>query len=174
MKKQLLSLAAASALLLAASSSFAAMPIISGTLNYDVTLADTCVVSVTGASFGTWPVAGPITAGLNAGNINVTTCTVPYVIYVNGGVAPAAAARTLGGATNVTYKLMLGATEVGDLGANAAGVGAADSATWAGTSPITVAAAPFVVNHALTADLTVAGTAVAGNHTDTVAVNFVY
>lgn len=175
MKQQILSLAAAAAVITAASSSFAAPPPISGTLSYSMDLVDACTAAtITGVTFPAQSTSAvdKVLGSQGAGSIDVT-CPAAYTVCVAKGTSAVGGKRGLVGASHtLDYVLSSGVAEVGDLGCNALGVAASDSADWA--SPLTGAGAAGVTNYPLTAVITIAGGATAGTYTDMVPVNVVW
>jgi len=188
MKKQLITLASAAAILVAAQSSFAGSTN-AGNLNYQVTLNPGCSASVT--SPGPWPTQNPAYSSFSAGAGDVTvTCTktTPYGICLNGGLQPnppipgPGTRQLASGANKLTYTLQSAGAysqgpDLGDSGC-ATYTGFADSAAWA--NPIggalfgLVGDAPNPQVYNLTANVAIPPNAVPGTYTDTVAVNVVF
>jgi spore coat protein U-like protein len=167
MKKQLLSLAAASALLLAASNSFA------DPLPMSVTIVGGCAMTVTPvASLGTYTNGGSTESGIPAGDVGVTCPNgVNYRIMFDNGANGTATTRSMIDNTTsaifIGYVLKSAATtlEVGD-----GNPMDATPITMAGINGISDVGSTALQPHALTADITIAAAQVADTYTDTVTV----
>jgi hypothetical protein len=182
MKKQLITLAVAAALVTAASSSFAAgVTATNSPLNYEVTLEGGCIASVvetarinltTQASF-----AG---SALNkaAGTVKVTCSNMAYNVCVNGGSYPGLAAANQRALKNVAstdylaYQLKdNNGPLVGDNGCTALAAGPslpafvyAETAAW--DNPITATGDGTEKTYNLTADVTIPLNSLPGTYQD--------
>lgn len=182
MKKQLITLAAAAALLVAAQNSFAASAP-AGTHNYQVILTSTCVVTTPAdgslITLGTQDGFDGNITNEPAGTVEITCSNIPYGICVSGTATSDATTRylthTVIPANKLAYALKSGGTSVGDDGCNPF-TGVAETAAFASPVGGAVTAVPPVTAglqgsgglqiYDFFADVTIPPTAVPGTYRD--------
>jgi len=149
-----------------------------GTANYSVTLTDGCIIDTSAATtdFGSWFIGDPNLVNAAAGSVSITCAnTLPYAWGVDKGSNPpgAQALRMHDGLGNyITYNLLQGGTNLGDVGMNA--IDGTYTEQWAGPTARNAAGTGAAQVYNLNANVQISGGAVAGTYTDTVTVTVVW